>query len=113
MLRAARGAVKRDTCPRGPAGGERMTFSIVAFLPETGELGVAVATCKPAIGGRVPFVRMGAGAVASQAVGNAWLRAAALALLARGTPARAGPGGAPADDPTPHRPPGALRAARG
>src|SRR4051794_41592821 len=96
MLRAARGAVKRDTCPRGSAGGERMTFSIVAFLPETGELGVAVATCKPAIGGRVPFVRAGAGAVASPAVGNAWLGAAAPAVLGGGTPAAAPPGGAPA-----------------
>ena len=78
-----------------------MTFSIVAFLPETGELGVAVATCKPAIGGRVPFVRAGAGAVASQAVGNAWLGATALALLARGTPARAALEAALAIDPTP------------
>jgi uncharacterized Ntn-hydrolase superfamily protein len=75
----------------------------VAYLPETGELGVAVATCKPAIGGRVPFVRAGAGAVASQAVANAWLGAAALALLERGLAAPAALAGALASDPTPER----------
>jgi uncharacterized Ntn-hydrolase superfamily protein len=78
-----------------------MTYSICAWLPERGELGVAVATCKPAIGGRVPFVQAGAGAVASQAVANAWLGAAALALLARGVPARAALAGALAADPSP------------
>ncbi|HZR99572.1 MAG TPA: DUF1028 domain-containing protein [Chloroflexota bacterium] len=78
-----------------------MTFSICAFLPETGELGVAVATCKPAIGGRVPFVRARAGAVASQAVGNAWLGVAALELLGRGVPAPAALAAALAIDPTP------------
>jgi uncharacterized Ntn-hydrolase superfamily protein len=78
-----------------------MTFSIVAWLPETGELGVGVATCKPAIGGRVPFVRAGAGAVASQAVSNAWLGATALDLLGRGRPAEAALHEALATDPTP------------
>lgn len=43
------------------------TFSIVARCPLTGELGVAVATRRPAVGGRVPFVQPGIGAVATQA----------------------------------------------
>src|SRR4051812_4486547 len=77
-----------------------MTFSIVAWLPETGELGVGVATCKPAIGGRVPFVST-AGAVASQAVSNAWLGAAALDLLRRGRPAEDALREALERDPTP------------
>src|SRR3954468_10582549 len=77
-----------------------MTFSIVAWLPETGELGVGVATCKPAIGGRVPFVST-AGAVASQAVSNAWLGAAALELLQPRRPAQAALRGALDRDPTP------------
>ena len=79
-----------------------MTFSIVAWLPETGELGVGVATCKPAIGGRVPFVRADAGAVASQAVSNPWLGSTALELLGRGRPAEAALQEALAIDPTPN-----------
>jgi uncharacterized Ntn-hydrolase superfamily protein len=78
-----------------------MTFSIVAWLPATGELGVGVATCKPAIGGRVPFVRAGAGAVASQAVSNPWLGVSVLALLGRGLPAQAALEAALATDPAP------------
>jgi uncharacterized Ntn-hydrolase superfamily protein len=77
-----------------------MTFSIVAWLPETGELGVGVATCKPAIGGRVPFVSL-AGAVASQAVSNAWLGAAALERLRSGRPADMALREALTLDPTP------------
>lgn len=61
-----------------------MTFSIVAGLAETNALGVGVATRKPAIGGRVPFVRAAVGAIASQAVSNPWLGVAALDLLGHG-----------------------------
>jgi uncharacterized Ntn-hydrolase superfamily protein len=43
------------------------TFSIVAFDPETGEVGVAVTTRNACVGNRVPWVRAGVGAVATQA----------------------------------------------
>lgn len=78
-----------------------MTFSIVALLPETNEVGVAVATRRPAVGGRVPFARRGAGAVASQAISNPWLGALALELLAAGSGAQAALRGALAVDPHP------------
>jgi uncharacterized Ntn-hydrolase superfamily protein len=80
-----------------------VTFSIVAFLPETGEFGVAVATRRTAVGARVPFLRAGVGAVASQAIANAWLGVAALDLLAAGAPARGALEGALAIDPSPEQ----------
>jgi uncharacterized Ntn-hydrolase superfamily protein len=43
------------------------TFSIVAFDPETGEVGVAVTTRNPCVGNRVPWVRAGVGGIATQA----------------------------------------------
>jgi uncharacterized Ntn-hydrolase superfamily protein len=42
------------------------TFSICAIDPETGEAGVAVTTRVPFVGGAVPWVRAGVGAVATQ-----------------------------------------------
>ena len=44
-----------------------MTFSIVARDPDTGQLGVAVATCTLAVGRAAPWARAGVGAVATQA----------------------------------------------
>jgi uncharacterized Ntn-hydrolase superfamily protein len=43
------------------------TFSIAAFDPVTGEVGVAVTTRNPCVGNAVPWVRAGVGAVATQA----------------------------------------------
>ena len=43
------------------------TFSIAAIDPRTGEVGVAVTTRVPCVGGGVPWVRVGVGAVATQA----------------------------------------------
>ncbi len=43
------------------------TFSIAAIDPRTGESGVAVTTRVPCVGNGVPWVRAGAGAVATQA----------------------------------------------
>lgn len=43
------------------------TFSIAAVDPETGEVGVAVTTRNPCVGNGVPWVRVGVGAVATQA----------------------------------------------
>ena len=43
------------------------TFSIAAVDPSTGESGVAVTTRVPCVGNGVPWVRVGVGAVATQA----------------------------------------------
>jgi uncharacterized Ntn-hydrolase superfamily protein len=43
------------------------TFSIAAIDPHTGEVGVAVTTRVPCVGNGVPWVRVGVGAVATQA----------------------------------------------
>src|SRR5579862_8895128 len=80
-----------------------MTYSIVAFQPETGEFGVAVATRRTAVGARVPWLRAGVGAVASQAISNPYLGVAALDMLARGLPADAVLEGALAVDPSPEQ----------
>lgn len=61
-----------------------MTFSITAIDPGTGWLGVGVSTCFPAVGGTVPFVRMGVGAIASQAMANPYLGHEGLRLLESG-----------------------------
>jgi len=47
-----------------------MTFSIVARCPQTGQMGVAVATARPAVGNRVPHTKPQVGAVATQANTN-------------------------------------------
>jgi len=60
------------------------TFSIAALDADTGELGVAVASCYLAVGAYVPLVMAGVGAVASQAATNLGWRPAALDLLRTG-----------------------------
>src|ERR687887_973591 len=62
----------------------RGTFSIVAFDPETRELGVAVQSRYFAVGAVVPWARAGVGAVATQAAGRAAYGPETLDLLARG-----------------------------
>ena len=61
-----------------------MTFSIVAADPETGDLGVAVASKFVAAGSVVPWVKLRVGAVATQAWANVKLGPLALALLEAG-----------------------------
>ncbi|MFD2679340.1 DUF1028 domain-containing protein [Bacillus seohaeanensis] len=46
------------------------TFSITARCPETGMLGVAVSTARPAVGSLAPYVKAGVGAIATQALVN-------------------------------------------
>ena len=46
------------------------TFSIVAFDPATGDLGVAVASRVFGVGNHVPWAEAGVGAVATQAAMN-------------------------------------------
>jgi uncharacterized Ntn-hydrolase superfamily protein len=64
-----------------------MTFSIIAHDDVTGQVGIAVAGKTFACGARVPFIRTGVGAVASQAKGNQLYGPRGLALLAAGASA--------------------------
>ena len=61
-----------------------MTASIVARDPGTGELGVAVFTAWPGVGGIVPFAEPGVGAVATQSFVEVSFGPRALELLSRG-----------------------------
>jgi uncharacterized Ntn-hydrolase superfamily protein len=67
---------------------EVATFSIVARDPQTGELGVAVASRFFSVGSVVPFAQAGAGAVATQANANVTYGPRGLELLARGATAQ-------------------------
>lgn len=60
------------------------TFSIVAFDPETGSLGVAVQSKFLAVGAVVPWARAGVGAVATQAMANLNYGPRGLMLMAEG-----------------------------
>jgi uncharacterized Ntn-hydrolase superfamily protein len=61
-----------------------MTFSIVAFDRETGDLGVAVATRALAVGRVVPWAQAGVGAIATQAMANTSYGPRGLELLRQG-----------------------------
>jgi len=63
------------------------TFSIVGRSADGTQLGVAVASKFLAVGSVVPAAQVGAGALATQAMGNMQLRTRGLELLAKGTPA--------------------------
>lgn len=60
------------------------TFSIVACDPQSGEIGVAVQSKFLSVGAVVPWVRAGAGAIATQAFANTSYGPRALAMLAAG-----------------------------
>ena len=60
------------------------TFSIVAFDPETKELGVAVQSRFLAVGSIVPWAEAGVGAIATQARGNPTYGPRGLSLLKEG-----------------------------
>lgn len=60
------------------------TFSIAAIDPRTGEVGVAVTTRVPCVGNGVPWVRVGVGAVATQANTRTEYGNELLDALARG-----------------------------
>jgi uncharacterized Ntn-hydrolase superfamily protein len=64
-----------------------VTWSIIARDEATGEIGIAVATKFFAVGARVPFIEVGAGALATQALMNPLYGRAGLALLRQGVPA--------------------------
>lgn len=74
-----------------PAGGgqERVdpwfgTFSIIAFDPATGELGVGVQSRAFGAGAAVPYAKPGVGAIATQASANRQYGPRAIALLEQG-----------------------------
>jgi uncharacterized Ntn-hydrolase superfamily protein len=60
------------------------TFSIVAFDPETGDLGVATQSKFLAVGAVVPWARAGVGAVATQSWANTAYGPEGLRLMAAG-----------------------------
>lgn len=64
------------------------TFSIVAFDPVTGDLGVAVASRVFAVGNHVPWAEAGVGAVATQAAMNGGYGPRGLELLRQGLTAQ-------------------------
>ena len=61
-----------------------MTWSIIARDPVTKRIGIAVATRFFAVGSRVPHIRTGVGAIASQALVNPYLGPRGLAMLSTG-----------------------------
>lgn len=61
-----------------------MTFSIAAFDPGTGELGIAVQSKFLAVGAVVPWARAGVGAIATQSFANTAFGPDGLRLLAEG-----------------------------
>jgi uncharacterized Ntn-hydrolase superfamily protein len=60
------------------------TFSLVARDPDTGDLGVAVASKFLAVGAVVPFAEAGVGAIATQSYANPRYGSQGLALLRQG-----------------------------
>jgi uncharacterized Ntn-hydrolase superfamily protein len=60
------------------------TFSIVAFDPDTGDLGVAVESKYFAVGSVVPWAKAGVGAVATQALAKVSYGPDGLTLMAAG-----------------------------
>jgi uncharacterized Ntn-hydrolase superfamily protein len=66
------------------------TYSITAFDPDTGDLGVAVQSKFFNVGTVVPWARAGVGAIATQALANITYGPSGLKLLAQGkSPAQA------------------------
>jgi len=63
------------------------TYSIVAFDSASGDLGVAVQSKFPNVGGIVPWARAGIGAVATQSLGNTAYGERGLDLIAEGATA--------------------------
>src|SRR5262245_46374539 len=60
------------------------TFSIVAYDPDNGDLGVAVESKFPNVRPVVPWAKAGVGAIATQAMANTSFGPRGLALLEKG-----------------------------
>ncbi len=79
--------VFRAAFAAGPSDPEVIhTFSIVAYDPANGDLGVAVQSKAFAVGARVPHARAGVGAIATQATTNPGFGPRGLSLLGKGLP---------------------------
>jgi uncharacterized Ntn-hydrolase superfamily protein len=63
------------------------TYSIVAYDSATGDLGIAVQSKFPNVGGIVPWARAGVGAVATQSLSNTDYGDKGLDLIAQGATA--------------------------
>ncbi len=63
------------------------TYSIVALDPQNGDLGVAVQSKFPNVGGIVPWAKAGVGAVATQSLSNTAYGERGLELMAEGATA--------------------------
>ena len=63
------------------------TYSIVAWDPENGDLGVAVQSKFPNVGGIVPWAKAGVGAVATQSLANTAYGERGLELMSEGATA--------------------------
>ncbi len=72
-----------------PSHGHKLahTYSIVAWDSATGDLGVAVQSKFPNVGGLVPWAEAGVGAVATQSLANTAYGEEGLPLMARGASA--------------------------
>lgn len=79
------------------------TFSIVAIDPETGDLGVAVASRVFGVGNHVPWAEAGIGAVATQAAMNGGYGPRGLELLRQGLTAQQVVDKLLAEDPFPRK----------
>jgi uncharacterized Ntn-hydrolase superfamily protein len=72
---------------QSPAQQRVHTYSIVAYDSATGDLGVAVQSKFPNVGGIVPWAKSGIGAVATQSLANTAYGEEGLDLMARGATA--------------------------
>ncbi|MEQ9814758.1 MAG: DUF1028 domain-containing protein [Azospirillaceae bacterium] len=63
-----------------------MTFTLLARDPDSGDIGFAIASYWPAVGGVVPYYRREVGVVAAQSNANAAMAEAILDTLAAGAP---------------------------
>jgi uncharacterized Ntn-hydrolase superfamily protein len=88
MLLAAHAAAQQQPIAP-PAHFQKLahTYSIVAYDSATGDLGVAVESKFPNVGGIVPWGRAGVGAVATQSLGNTAYGEKGLDLIAQGATA--------------------------
>ena len=86
----------RSSRARGPS-----TFSIVAFDPRNGDLGVAVESKFPAVGAVVPWAKTKVGAIATQAWGNVSYGPSGLRMLEEGLSAQETLRKLVAEDPRP------------
>ena len=89
LLLLAALALQQSPTPLAPADllKRAHTYSIVAYDSATGDLGVAVQSKFPNVGGIVPWAKSGVGAVATQSLGNTDYGENGLALMALGTSA--------------------------